>query len=65
MRYNKITVVINTFNSEDKIHQCLKSIPLDVKKIIIENKPRYNSIKWYLEIIGLDFNETIKIINIF
>ena len=26
MRYDKITVVINTFNSEDKIHQCLKSL---------------------------------------
>ena len=28
-----------------------------------ENKPRYNSLKWYLEIIGLDFREVIKIVN--
>lgn len=28
-----------------------------------ENKPRYNSLKWYLEIIGLDFETTIKQIN--
>ena len=28
-----------------------------------ENEPRYNSLKWYLEIIGLDFVDTIKIIN--
>jgi glutamine---fructose-6-phosphate transaminase (isomerizing) len=28
-----------------------------------ENIPRYNSIKWYLEIVGLDFNKTIEIIN--
>ena len=28
-----------------------------------ENKPRYESIKWYLEIIGLDFDDTIKVIN--
>ena len=28
-----------------------------------ENKPRYNSLKWYMEIIGLDFIDVIKIIN--
>ena len=26
MSYDKITLVINTFNSEDKIQQCLNSI---------------------------------------
>ncbi|GIK22984.1 MAG TPA: hypothetical protein PKD03_00015 [Ignavibacteriaceae bacterium] len=28
-----------------------------------ENKPRYESLKWYLEIIGLDFEKTIRRIN--
>ena len=28
-----------------------------------ENKPRYNSLKWYLDIIGLDYESTIKKIN--
>ena len=28
-----------------------------------ENYPRYESIKWYLEIVGLDFKEVIKAIN--
>ena len=28
-----------------------------------ENKPRYNSLKWYMEIIGLDFVDVIKIVN--
>ena len=37
MSYDKITVVINTFNSEDKIHQCLDSIGPNVKIILIEN----------------------------
>ena len=37
MSYDKITVVINTFNSEDKIHQCLESIKPNIKIIIIEN----------------------------
>ena len=37
MSYDKITVVINTFNSEDKIHQCLNSIDPRAKIIVIEN----------------------------
>ena len=28
-----------------------------------ENKPRYESMRWYLEIIGLDYDSTIKAIN--
>jgi hypothetical protein len=28
-----------------------------------ENQPRYNSLKWYLEIVGLDYNMVIKRIN--
>lgn len=28
-----------------------------------DNKPRYESIKWYLDMIGLNFEDTIKIIN--
>ena len=28
-----------------------------------ENYPRYNSIKWYLESLGLDYNQVIKKIN--
>ena len=42
MSYDKITVVINTFNSEDKIQQCLKSIDPNVKVIIIENSNNLN-----------------------
>ncbi|MDB2325323.1 hypothetical protein N9W44_07175 [Alphaproteobacteria bacterium] len=28
-----------------------------------ENKPRYQNIRWYLDTVGLDFTETIKVIN--
>ena len=42
MSYDKITAVINTFNSEDKIQQCLKSINPNVKVIIIENSNNLN-----------------------
>ena len=31
--------------------------------ILVENRPRAESLRWYLEVIGLDFNETIRVIN--
>ena len=37
MSINIITIVINTFKSEDKIYSCLDSISSDYKKIVIEN----------------------------
>jgi len=33
------------------------------EKTIYENQPRYESIKWYLEILGLDFEIIVKSIN--
>ena len=35
---NKITIVINTFKSEDKINHCLDLINRDFKVILVENK---------------------------
>ena len=37
MSFDKITVVINTFHSEDRIYECLDSIPKNIKVINIEN----------------------------
>jgi len=34
-----------------------------MKLIIEENRPRYMAIKWYLDVIGFDFEETIRKIN--
>ncbi|MFW0053828.1 MAG: hypothetical protein AB8W32_10220 [Arsenophonus endosymbiont of Dermacentor nuttalli] len=28
-----------------------------------ENQPRYENIRWYLDVLGMDFTEVIKIIN--
>ena len=42
-----ITIVINTFNSEDQIYSCLDKIESEVKVIIIENS---NNIKFKQEI---------------
>ena len=33
--------------------------------VSIENQPRYKSIKWFLDVINLNFDETIKRINQF
>ena len=38
-----ITIIINTFNSEDQIYSCLDKIDSDVKVIIVENS---NNIKF-------------------
>ena len=42
MLNNNITVVINTFKSEDKIFKCLDSINSFCKVIIIENSDNEN-----------------------
>ena len=53
---------IETFRS-NQIREGLISREEAINLIYAENKPMYQSIKWYLEAIGLDFTETIKIIN--
>ena len=42
MTNTKLTVVINTFKSEDKIYQCLNSISSNYKVIIIENSNNHD-----------------------
>ena len=42
MGNNKITIVINTFKSEDKINQCLDSISQEFKVIVVENSKNTN-----------------------
>ena len=37
MESKELTVVIVTFKSESKVIDCLKSIPSDIKVLIIEN----------------------------
>jgi N-acetylglucosaminyl-diphospho-decaprenol L-rhamnosyltransferase len=58
MRDNKITVVINTFKSEDKIYHCLDSIQSKYNVILIENsnniefknklEAKYSNVKCFL-----------------
>ena len=42
MESKELTVVIVTFKSESKIIDCLKSIPSDIKVLIIENSNNEN-----------------------
>ena len=44
----KITIIINTFKSDEKIHSCLDSISDEYKVVVVENstnkgKPTYPS----------------------
>ena len=48
MSFDKITVVINTFHSEDRIYECLDSIPKNIKVINVENSSN-NSFKHEIE----------------
>jgi len=34
-----------------------------LEAVLVENRPRYQSLVWYLDTIGLDFNRTIARIN--
>ena len=34
-----------------------------MKLIYEENKPRWESIKWYCDTIGIDYIDTVKVIN--
>ena len=42
MGNNKITIVINTFKSDDKINHCLNSIDKNFKVIVVENSANKN-----------------------
>jgi len=52
----------DTFRS-NQIREGMITREQALKLIYEENKPRYNSIKWYLEIIGLDYENTLSKIN--
>jgi len=66
--YNYIYYTVAGFSENDtfrsnQIREGLISREEALRKVEEENIPRYETIKWYLEIIGLDFENTIKIIN--
>ncbi|PIQ47508.1 MAG: glucosamine 6-phosphate synthetase [Cytophagales bacterium CG12_big_fil_rev_8_21_14_0_65_40_12] len=66
--YNYIYTLVAGFSENDtfrsnQIREGMITREEALEKIYQENKPRYNSVKWYLEILGLSFEATIKTIN--
>ena len=66
--YNYIYYTVAGFTEHDTFRSNqIREGALDREKglqlIIEENRPRYPSLKWYIDILGLDFNSTIKKIN--
>ena len=66
--YNYIYYTVAGFTENDtfrsnQIREGMISRDEALKKVNIENEVRYETMRWYLEIIGVDFAETIKIIN--
>lgn len=66
--YNYVYTLVAGFSENDtfrsnQIREGMISREQALKLVYKENQPRYNSLKWYLEIIGLDFGSTIEKIN--
>ncbi|MBI34592.1 MAG: hypothetical protein CMP67_04425 [Flavobacteriales bacterium] len=66
--YNYIYLMVAGFTEFDTFNSNLIRAGIitreeGLKKTIEENQPRYDTIKWYLDAINLDFEETLSIIN--
>jgi hypothetical protein len=66
--YNYIYYTVAGFSEYDtfrsnQIREGMLSREEGMQLVMKENRPRYPSIKWYTDIVGLDFSTTIKRIN--
>jgi len=66
--YNYIYTLVAGFSENDtfrsnQIREGMLTRDQAIDLIYEENKPRYNSLKWYLDIIGMDYESTINKIN--
>lgn len=66
--YNYIYYTVTGFTENDtfrsnQIREGLISREDALKKVFKENEVRYETMRWYLEIIGVDFEKAIKIVN--
>jgi glutamine---fructose-6-phosphate transaminase (isomerizing) len=66
--YNYIYTLVAGFSENDtfrsnQIREGMITREMAMEFVEKENEPRYNSLKWYLEIIGLDYTDTINAIN--
>ena len=66
--YNYIFYTVAGFTEHDtfrsnQIREGQMSRGEALRRVREENKPRYQNMRWYLDIVGLDFLETVKVIN--
>jgi glucosamine--fructose-6-phosphate aminotransferase (isomerizing) len=66
--YNYIFYTVAGFTEHDtfrsnQIREGQMSRGEALRRVREENKPRYQNMRWYLDTVGLDFSETIKVIN--
>ena len=66
--YNYIYATIAGFTENDtfrsnQIRQGIITREQALQRIAVENQPRWESIRWYCEIIGVDFEDAVKRIN--
>lgn len=66
--YNYIYYTVAGFSENDtfrsnQIREGMLDRDTALKLVKEDNKPRYETLRWYLEIVGLDFTEVIKVIN--
>lgn len=66
--YNYIYVTARGFSEFDtfrsnQVREGMLSREAALQSVLVENRPRFHSLRWYLEAINLPFDETIKTIN--
>jgi hypothetical protein len=66
--YNYIYFTVAGFSEYDtfrsnQIREGMLTREKGLELVMEENRPRYPSIKWYTDILGLDFESTVKAIN--
>lgn len=66
--YNYVYYTVAGFTEHDtfrsnQIREGMLSRDEALSLVVQENQPRYESIQWYLDAVGLDFESTLKIIN--
>ena len=66
--YNYIYMTARGFSEFDtfrsnQIREGMMEREAALEAVLVENRPRYQSLVWYLDTIGLDFNSTIARIN--
>ena len=66
--YNYVYYTVAGFTEHDtfrsnQIREGQLSRDAALKLIRIENKPRYQNIKWYIDTLALDFEEVIRVVN--